>query len=513
MSKINDIRLEQAIEIQKIAEWDCGEHPEILQKPVGQYSDGILQEHIEQCLDEMLGIYISDERNYVVDCAEIECTEMCDNAHCIKYENGKTTLYDVIKGGDEKAERNYIPSGKSQGQEVLLGKELDIDKVRRLYALHAKKADDNGIRYATVVDTTCLRNVKEGTGRRTSPIEGELSCEASIVSCGNCGILKESDIGEIEKRLDESKKYGTCYSLIKPVAEWVNPLCAESVSGNCDQKVKDFMFGTKLIKIPCDSQDHHRVMEFDTNYGTKQGLTMLSTLLCMRGGVITIKVHGQIYLDTLEKRIQDIIDSIDGNPIDSRDEMFALSTVEILARLIYQENRNINGQNAVVFSVINRPFSGKAFTYNNKSHSLYNIITAANQYESVYKDTKEALEKRPNAYYPPIAYPDGHDEKEAWENAKRLAAITVIALENYGGEFEDELQENGSIEKIIESEGFKDNITYEQIVDFIQQQKNINGDPIKNEIETRDSFVANGNKVKGYDTKEVNGNTFFYYQN
>ncbi|MCH5258653.1 MAG: hypothetical protein J1F18_02810 [Lachnospiraceae bacterium] len=497
MSKINDIRLEQAIEIQKIAEWDCGEHPEILQKPVGQYSDGILQEHIEQCLDEMLGMYISDERNYVVDCAEIECTEMCDNAHCIKYENGKTTLYDVIKGGDEKAERNYIPSGKSQGQEVLLGKELDIDKVRRLYALHAKEADDNGIRYATVVDTTCLRNVKEGTGRRTSPIEGELSCEASIVSCGNCGILKESDIGEIEKRLDESKKYGTCYSLIKPVAEWVNPLCAESVSGNCDQKVKDFMFGTKLIKIPCDSQDHHRVMEFDTNYGTKQGLTMLSTLLCMRGGVITIKVHGQIYLElSIEDRIQKLMDLIDGNPIevnssDPWGEMCGLLTVEILARVIYQEARgDLNGQNQVMFSIINRPFSGKNFTYG-ESTSLYNILIKGG-YKSITKDNGKTL----NGQRPPNDNCDDENEIKAWENAKRLAAITVIALEEYGGEYEEKEQGNGSIEKVIKSDGFDE--TYNQIVEFIQQQVNYEGEPIKNEIDTKDSFYGDGKKNHFY---------------
>lgn len=297
MSRTNDIWLEQAMKIQETAEWNCGEHPEILQENGEQYSDEILQEHIEQCLDEMLAAYISDERNYVVDCAEIECTEMCDNVHCIKYEDKKTTLYDVIQGIDKGVERDGIPDKRSPGEKILLGKELDMDKVRKLYALHAKEADDNGIRYATVIDRTCLRDVKEGTGHLTSPIEGELSGEACIVSCGNCKILRKSDIDEIEKRLDESIEYGTCYSLIKPVWEWTNPFCIESVSGNCDQKPDESMLDQRFIERPDDNPYHHKVMMFDTEYGMKKGLTMLSTLLCWRGGIIKIKVHGQIYID------------------------------------------------------------------------------------------------------------------------------------------------------------------------------------------------------------------------
>ncbi len=50
-------------------------------------------------------------------------------------------------------------------------------------------------------------------------------------------------------------------------------------------------------KPSCVITEHHKVWEFDTQYGKKEGLTMLSTLLCTRGGVITIKVHGQIYVD------------------------------------------------------------------------------------------------------------------------------------------------------------------------------------------------------------------------
>lgn len=302
MSEINDIQLEQAEKIQENAKWDCGEH------------EDFSQEHIEKCLDEMLAAYMSDERNYVVDCAEIECTEMSDAVFQLEYMNGKTRLRN--RGNDEIVVRGSVPPEKEPEEGSLcagvgycLGMELDMTKVRRLYALHAKEADDNGIRYATVIDTTCLRDVNEGTGHLMSPAEGKLSNPSCIISCGNCGILKESDIDEIEKRLDESKEYGTCYSLIKPVWEWVNPLCAESVSGNCNHTIKDVMFGSGPFQTSSDRTDHHKVMRFDTRYGLKEGLTMLSTLLCRRGGVITIKVHGQIYLESVGK----VDDEIDEN--------------------------------------------------------------------------------------------------------------------------------------------------------------------------------------------------------
>ena len=88
------------------------------------------------------------------------------------------------------------------------------------------------------------------------------------------------------------------------MAEWLNPLCAESVTGNCDAG-NSFASNAGLIEVgptrpSCSITEHHKVWEFDTQYGKQEGLTMLSTLLCTRGGVITIKVHGQIYLDTYD---------------------------------------------------------------------------------------------------------------------------------------------------------------------------------------------------------------------
>ncbi len=292
MADINEIRLDQAMKIEMETLWDCHKH------------DYWYDEHIEECLSEMLSAYIGDERNYAVDRAEIECTEMCKVSHCIKYENGKTKLYNVLNA-PKGIERDYVPPGKEEGKAFYFGRDTDTNKVRRLFTLHAHGASDNGIRFGTVVDRKCLRDVREGVAEAVTPDDGiPAACEANIISCGNCRIMRVSDIAEIEKRWDESMEYGTCYSLIKPVAEWLNPLCAESVAGNCDAG-NSFASNTGLIEVgptrpSCAITEHHKVLEFDTQYGKKEGLTMMSTLLCTRGGVITIKVHGQIYLDTYD---------------------------------------------------------------------------------------------------------------------------------------------------------------------------------------------------------------------
>jgi len=293
VADLDEIRLEQAKKIEEETLWDCHEHDNLSDK-----------QHIEECLSEMLAEYIGDERNYVVDGAEIECTEMCKVAHCIRYEKGKTKLYNVLNA-PKGIERDYMLSGKEYGKTYYFGGDTDTNKVRRLFALHAKEASDNGIRFGTVVDRKCLRDVREGVAQAVIPDDGiPAACEANIISCGNCRIMRESDIAEIEKRWDESIEYGTCYSLIKPVAEWLNPLCAESVTGKCDAE-SNFALNTGLIEVgptkpSCVITEHHKVLEFDTQYGKKEGLTMLSTLLCTRGGVITIKVHGEIYLDTYD---------------------------------------------------------------------------------------------------------------------------------------------------------------------------------------------------------------------
>ena len=100
MSGMKIFQLNHAEKIQEHAKWDCGEH------------DEFSQEHIEKCLNKMLSAYVDDDRNYVVNYAEIECTDMCSYEHCIRYQNGKTRFYDVIKeGGGGELYRDYIQSG------------------------------------------------------------------------------------------------------------------------------------------------------------------------------------------------------------------------------------------------------------------------------------------------------------------------------------------------------------------------------------------------------------------
>lgn len=288
MSGMRIFQLDHAEKIQEHAQWECGEH------------DEFSQEHIEKCLNKMLSAYVDDDRNYVVDYAEIECSDSCSYKHCIRYKNGKTRLYDLIKeDGGGSVERNYIPAGKQEGEIYYFGDGEELMKMQKLHALHAIEASANGIRFATVADNICLRDVEEGIKKIDMPEDGlPITCKANIVSMGNCRIMRESDIPEIEKRLEESIKYGTCYSLIKPAGEWVNPICTEDVTGKCyEEDVGD----EDIIRSSCTTSWHHKTMKFDTKYGQKEGLTMLSTLLCTRGGVITIKVHGQIYIEHREQ--------------------------------------------------------------------------------------------------------------------------------------------------------------------------------------------------------------------
>lgn len=478
MSDIDEIRLDQAEKIEEVSEWDCGEHK------------SFSQEHIEECLDEMLAMYIGDERNYVVDGAEIECTEMCGMPHCIKYENGKTRLYDLIK--DEKGvERDYIPPEKREGDILFFGKGFDMTKVRRLYALHAKGASDNGIRYATVSDRECLRDIKDGITRPIIPADGmQATCEANIISCGNCNIMRKTDIEEIEKRLDESIEYGTCYSLIKPVAEWVNPLCAESVSGNCDTKdsfaSKIGMVEVGINKTICARAEHHKTMKFDTKYGQKEGLTMLSTLLCTRGGVITIKVHGQIYLDCddLLQRIEEKMNMISSKSINTLDEMRRLTTIEILARMIFQESHTYkNGeQNAVVYSLINRLFYEESYADIGEAQSLKNLLLAEKQYQSIRIYSP--------AYYPPQTESDG--DYGGWENAKRLAAIVMVALEDNVPDYDSNIDIGTVV--IVDKD-----VSKEDVIAAIGSQSDSCGKEIDNPIGDKLSFYAVGGDYEAKD--------------
>lgn len=415
MSEMDEIYKEQAEEVYKIREDRVGEIWEAAEES-DEETEEELMAYAEKSLSEVLAKYSDDDRNYVVDGAEIKCSKMSRKVYCMKYENGKTRLYNIANPA-VCVERDFIsPEGKP-GETISFGKTINITKARSLFALHAEKTGDNKKRFATVIDRECSRNI------------GGDSKKTNIFSCGNCGILRQTDIAEIEKSMNEAIEYGTCYSLIKPVTEWVNPLCMEKLSGQCDNDVSNTIYSGGTVKTVCIRTDHHKPMKFDTDCGEKEGLTMLSTLLCTRGGVITVEWHGQICFGyDIEDRIQELMDSIRGEPRYTLDKNTDLSTVEILARMIYQESHTYkyNEQNAVAYSFINRVFDEEKYTDDGQIKTLKNMLFANLQYESLETDWKNY----PNAHQPPISPNDDDGEKEGWENAKRLAAVLVVALED-----------------------------------------------------------------------------------
>lgn len=187
-------------------------------------------------------------------------------------------------------------------------------------------------------------------------------------------------------------------------------------------------------------------------------------------------------------------------------------TQEILARILYQETRDVTGkgQNAVLYSILNRMFSEKNFGGRGKGNSIYDLITAVNQYASIY----EIPPNIPSSYRPPVIG-DKEEELEAWENAKRLAAILYYAVEMYGA---GNPYTEGRGEKVA-LQGEEGKKMKEEIMAFIEEQEDVRGDKIKNPIGTRDSFFNTGfynseeekgdNEMLGPDKAECGGNTFF----
>lgn len=131
------------------------------------------------------------------------------------------------------------------------------------------------------------------------------------------------------------------------------------------------------------------------------------------------------------------------------------------------------------------------------------------QYQSIYNvdEANENTNKgRNNAYWPPIEETAYEHEKEVWENAKRLAAITYLAVEMYG---EGEETDRGRcVQK--GSEEIRENI-----INFMEEQVDIAGDTIENRIRTYASFASygyakvNGKLEEGVVLEEDEGNVFF----
>lgn len=189
-----------------------------------------------------------------------------------------------------------------------------------------------------------------------------------------------------------------------------------------------------------------------------------SYLICLSGGgvkvtpILTqsgikdgpdIETQNEISTD-IETQINMFFDLIGDNELSSYtyESMLELHPAEILARMIYQEDHSPdNGrQNAIAFVVVNRLCHGGHLssdrTGEEKLNNIYGIITSSTpknkeigQFVSIYDyegAEQKTLEGNHNAYWPPTEDTADEDEIEGWENAKRLAAITCLAVQLYG---------------------------------------------------------------------------------
>ncbi len=199
--------------------------------------------------------------------------------------------------------------------------------------------------------------------------------------------------------------------------------------------------------------------------------------------------------------VEDLIDMIGGESIDNYDQMVQLPTVEILARMIYQENHHVGDQqNRIVFSVVNRICLQGGYVHQvenqeKKVNNLYGIVTSNKQYESIWnaKDAKEKTEAgKYNAYWVPNDENAVESEKIAWENAKRLAALLYYAVEEYG---DGEDTERG---KCVGKDNKLE--VRQNIINFLENQKDSQGNAIINTVGEETDFGAgeNGENVFGH---------------
>ena len=413
-----------------------------------------MAEAIKEMTALFLENYISDDWNYAVDGAVISCDQMCEGPVVIKYENGFINL--ETEGGKVKISSE---NGKHKEGDTIIYEAQLKNKIGRLSAVHAVNQTDNFKNYATVTDCICLRDkIEQGLGE-----------EESIISMGNCKIVKQTDVKDIEDREDEANAYGTCYCLIKPILEWTNPICIESLAGVHDYETAGV--GCVIDTVVCNSPEHHSTMMWDTKEGKKEGLTRFSKLLCTRGGVITIMYSGQSidYGELMQQRIDEKLCSISGQGVKDWEELSTLSATELLARMIFQEAHTYKTgeQNAVLFSFINRCFSSENFGAEETNKTVKGLLLAEKQYQSLIE-------------YSDAYHPLDSGDVEGWMNAQELAAIMMVAME-------DNLPANGAedigLVPIIEDEYIKEEICKE-----IESMVDYDGNKIENPIGNLPSF-------------------------
>ncbi len=420
-----------------------------------------MEEQTKEQFEELCRNYNTTDKykEYLVDGAVLQCT--------------KATMEDF-----------KLPGGKKI---ILERSEYDDENARVQMVLHVREngMDDQGRCYATVKD--CVQGIN--------------------IFWPACNCMMPADREEEKKRIEQDKecsKFGVCRHLMQLNEKWDNmPLYG--LKDDLWEEDRTYMTKRNVyVKDGAPKMDIEDIPEEYLESEDAEGITMTSVLFCKHGGLICPVTSGQenIFPINMEERIQELIAGVEGKPVNSQEEMFALSTMEILSRLIYQEaaRKCGSGQNAVLFSLVNRLFTGTNVIHRTKANNLYSIITGSGQYESVLKKA----EYEPNSYKPPIEINSNDKEIIAWENAKRLAAILYIAIEDYGKENEYD-SANDRDECVVEKE---DKVSYQQVVDFIESQTDTEGNRIINEIGTRESLVAgNSNKDQGI---YIGGNTFYW---
>ncbi len=365
----------------------------------------------------------------------------------------------------------------SNGEKVVLEDSGFIDKnVCMQMILHVKEnlMDINGRYYATIKD--CVKGVN------------------IFWPICNCMVPANREIEEKNIMNDNDRnRFGVCRHLMRLNEEWDNM----QLMNNNKYMTKRNVF----IKADAPNMDIEDMPEEYFDSEDIEGITMTSVLFCKHGGLICPITSGQENIIDMEAWIQALVEGVKGNPVNSKEEMFRLSTMEILSRLIYNESDKTNrSQNAILFSLVNRLFTNTNVTRRTNTNNIYSIITGANQYEAISKQGSY----KPNAFIPPNEN-SSIDELNAWENAKRLAAILYIAIEE-NGENKDNCKSNERNESVV-AKG--DMTGYQQVVDFIEQQTDTANKPIINEIETRESFLS-GNVEKNDQEICIGGNRFFW---
>lgn len=356
MADLKEIRLKKTMEIESKTLWDCHKH------------DYWSEEHIEECLSEMLSAYIGDSRNYIVDGAVLECDQMSSIPVQMYYKDGKLGI--VGEGGSVETAYEMPPAGVSMPRFEVNPDETEICK---FHALNAGQTA-NGLRFGVVSDRSCLRDKIEKENKE----DGKDA--ASLRSMGNCKIMREADVLEIKKRQGMAKIYGTCYCLMKPDWQWINPYCMESVVDGCDTKPLNLTMplagiDVELAAPKCYHTSHHKTMKWDTKNGRQEeGLTMMSTLLCTRGGIITFKVSGQIYVENRE----DIQGIGSKDIVNVKEEIEKLLVQENGLQLVKEYLKRIKEDNPEYAQFLERLAS-------HESSGKYNVVSASGTYLGRYQ--------------------------------------------------------------------------------------------------------------------------------